>query len=163
MKTGLRKMLKKESGFTLIEIMIVIVIVAILVSIAVPSYQEYVAKSKRSDAQGALYGLASALERAFTENNNYCDVGTTAVANCGGAGGDSGIPAVAFFGSTVPLDGGTAYYNLTILPVTANTYTIIATRTGSMTGDKCGDFTLTNTNLQGLNNNTATLVECWRR
>jgi len=62
----------------------------------------------------------------------------------------------------VPVDGGTAYYNLTISAVAANTYTLTATRTGSMDGDKCGDLTLTNTNTQGIVNNTAAIGNCWR-
>ena len=165
MKTELRKMQRKESGFTLIEIMIVIAIIAILATIAVPGYQEFVAKAKRSDAQGALTGLASALERAYTENNNYCDMGTTVVADCGGAGGDSGIPVAALFGPTVPLDGGNAYYNLTISAVANDTFTLTATRTGSMVADKCGDFTLTNTGVQAITNQDAGVVasDCWRQ
>ncbi|MCH8058598.1 MAG: prepilin-type N-terminal cleavage/methylation domain-containing protein [Proteobacteria bacterium] len=45
---------KKNAGFSLIELMIVIVIVAILVSLAYPSYIQYVRKSKRGEAQQLL-------------------------------------------------------------------------------------------------------------
>ena len=45
---------KKNAGFSLIELMIVIVIVAILVSLAYPSYVQYVRKSKRGEAQQLL-------------------------------------------------------------------------------------------------------------
>jgi len=176
-------MLKANKGFTLIELMIVVAIVGILAAIAYPSYQEFVARSKRADAQGALLSLASAMERAFTENNSYCDVGTTVVGNCGGADGDTGTPSI--FSATVPVDGGTAYYELTIAggsvtivtndagattvlnPATSNNnYVIVATRTGSgsMNGDSCGDFVLTNTGQQGLLNgtNTKSFSNCWR-
>ncbi len=154
--------MRKQLGFTLIELMIVVVVIAILAAIAFPAYQESVAKSKRADAQGALMSLASSMERSYTENNNYCDVGTTAVANCGGAAGDSGAPTV--HGSTVPLDGGVAYYNLTISAVSPNTYTLTATRTGSMASDKCGDFTLTSVGAQNITNQSAgvTSSDCWR-
>lgn len=153
---------KAMSGFNLIELMIVVVIVSIIAAIALPSYQESVAKSKRADAQGALYALASAMERGFTENTTYCDIGTTAVGACGGGAGDSGTPTV--LGPTVPLDGGVAYYDLTIAAVTTTTYTISATRTGSMSADKCGDFTLTSTNVQNIANQDGGIVraDCWR-
>ncbi|MCU7938910.1 MAG: prepilin-type N-terminal cleavage/methylation domain-containing protein [gamma proteobacterium symbiont of Bathyaustriella thionipta] len=139
------------TGFSLIELMIV---VAILAAIAFPSYQESVAKSKRSDAQGALYGLASALERVYTENNTYCDNGGAGGANnCGVAGtNDTGTPNPVLYAQAVPVDGNEPYYNLDLTVVTTNTYIISAIRTGSMATDKCGDFTLRSTNIQGITN-----------
>jgi len=56
---------------TLIELMIVIVIVAVLASIAVPSYRNYVMRSQRSDAKEALLRLATAQEKFFLQNNRY--------------------------------------------------------------------------------------------
>ena len=160
----------KQRGFTLIELMIVVVVVSILAAIAFPAYQESVAKSKRADAQGALMSLAGAMERAYTENNSYCYL---VVNNDGSDSGscpespddatdDIGPPAS--HAATVPLDGGTAYYDLTISAVTPDTYTLTATRTGSMAGDKCGDFTLTHTGIQGITNAAAgiTVNDCWR-
>jgi len=61
----------KTSGFTLIELMIVIVIIGILTMIAVPSYQSSVTKSRRSDGQVALMDVMAKQERYFTENNTY--------------------------------------------------------------------------------------------
>lgn len=58
-------------GFTLIEVMIVVVIVAILAAVAVPSYQESIRKSKRTDAREALTRAAAAQERYFFSNNKY--------------------------------------------------------------------------------------------
>jgi type IV pilus assembly protein PilE len=141
--------------------MIVVAIIGILATIAYPSYQESVAKSKRADAQGALLSLAGALERHFTETNSYCDAGTTVVGGCGSGTGDSGAPTI--FTDQVPVDGGTAYYDLTISAVTGTTFTVSATRTGSMASDKCGDFTYTHAGAQGLANNTATVADCWRQ
>ncbi len=149
--------MNKHAGFTLIELMIVVVIVAILSVVAIPAYQESVAKAKRADAQGALYGLAGAMERFYTENNTYCG------SDDGGAVGtcvDGDTPGI--FADQVPVDGGAKNYDLEITTTAANTYTISATRAGSMAGDKCGDFTLTNTNVQGISNNTAALADCWR-
>ncbi|MGQ3888979.1 type IV pilin protein [Legionella sp. CNM-1927-20] len=60
-----------NKGFTLIELMIVVVIVAILTMIAYPSYQDYITRSRRADGQAALLDLASRLERYYAQQNTY--------------------------------------------------------------------------------------------
>lgn len=111
----------RVKGFTLIELMVVVVIVGILAMIAIPSYQESVKKSKRSDAEGALMSLANAMERYYTTNGSY-----------------SGATASGVYVSSVPTDGsGTKYYDLSVTVPTSlpDTYTLLATPTNSMTGD----------------------------
>lgn len=61
----------KIRGFTLIELMIVIVIIAILASVAFPSYQNSIRKTNRTDAREALTRLAALQERYFFTNNTY--------------------------------------------------------------------------------------------
>lgn len=150
---------QKDLGFTLIELMIVVAVIGILAAIAYPSYQESVAKSKRADAQGALLSLASALERHFTETNSYCDAGSTST-GCSGAGGDTGAPSI--FPTQVPVDGGTKYYDLTISAVTATSFTVTATPTGSMSGDKCGNLTYTHAGVQAATGGAGTAY-CWKQ
>ena len=60
-----------------------------------------------------------------------------------------------------PLDGGTAYYNLTISAATTTSFTLQATRTGVTTGDACVNFTFTRAGVKGLSNNTRSVAECW--
>ncbi len=149
-------------GYTLIELMIVVAVIGILAAISYPSYIEQVQSSRRSDANGALMGLAAALERRFTTNGNYCDAGGAGGSNsCGAAANDTGSPSI--YSTQSPVDGGTAAYNLTISAVTATTYTLSATRTGPQTGDRCGTLTLTNTGVKGITGADAGVVwqDCW--
>lgn len=62
---------KNQAGFSLIELLIVIAIVSLLVGIAYPSYQQYLIKSRRADAQSALMDLAVRMEHYYTENYTY--------------------------------------------------------------------------------------------
>jgi type IV pilus assembly protein PilE len=53
----------KAAGFTLLELMIVVAIVAVLMSIAIPSYREYVLRAGRAEARAALVDVAARQER----------------------------------------------------------------------------------------------------
>jgi type IV pilus assembly protein PilE len=61
----------KKNGFTLIELMVVVVIVAIFAAIAIPSYQEYVRRSVASQAQQEAKRIATLLERYKARNFSY--------------------------------------------------------------------------------------------
>ena len=123
------------SGFSLMELMIVVAIVAILGSIAYPSYLNQVAQSRRTDAQAVLIEAAQFMERFYTENNRYDqDTGGTAVA----------LPAQL---RESPRDGGTKSYDITVQASTASTYTLRATPKNGQTGD--GFIQITNTFAKG--------------
>lgn len=62
---------RRVTGFTLIEVMIVVAIVGILAAIAYPSYVDSVRKGKRADGRAALTSLLQQQERYFTQNNTY--------------------------------------------------------------------------------------------
>lgn len=150
--------MRKNNGFTLIELLIAVVIVGILSAIAIPNYTESVNRGKRADAQGALLGLASALERYYSNNNSYCGAAGGTLATC-----PTGAPTI--YAATVPSGGGTAYYNLRITALTQTTYTLQAQRTGAMASDKCGTLTLASTGEQGITGATAgtTVAQCWKK
>ncbi|MBF0265709.1 MAG: type IV pilin protein [Gammaproteobacteria bacterium] len=145
--------MNKQIGFTLLELMIVVAIIGILSAVAIPSYQESVKKSKRAEAQAALTSFAGAMERHMTENDSYKGAAS--------GGADTGSPSI--YSASVPVEGVTVNYNLTIDAATASTYTLKATRTGSMSSDNCGDFTITNTGVKNIENNTGgyTKNDCW--
>lgn len=148
----------KMKGFTLIELVIAVAIIGILAAIAYPSYQNSIRRTHHSDAQAALQSFAAAMERKFTENNNYCNNGTVASTTaCGGAGDDAGAPD--FFATTVPVDGGNATYNLTIVAaeISNTEFVLRATPTGFMAGDTdCGFFEISHTGARSSQFN-----DCW--
>ncbi|MDX7813943.1 prepilin-type N-terminal cleavage/methylation domain-containing protein [Aeromonas caviae] len=75
--------MKKQSGFTLIELMIVVAIVAILAAIALPAYQTYTKKAKFSEVIAATGPVKTAVE--------LCVQSGTAITSC--AAGSNSIPA----------------------------------------------------------------------
>ncbi len=80
--------MKKQSGFTLIELMIVVAIVAILAAVALPAYQNYTKKSKMTELAAATGALKTQVEVCLQSN------GTTACGN-----GSNGLPATGFIAS----------------------------------------------------------------
>ena len=63
--------MKSTNGFTLIELMIVVMIVGVLMAIALPSYKDYVLKSHRTDAHSSLVDIAARQERFVAQRNTY--------------------------------------------------------------------------------------------
>jgi len=63
--------MKKHKGFTLIELMITILVVAILASIAVPSYRQYVIRGNRTAAQATMMDIATRQQQFFVANRTY--------------------------------------------------------------------------------------------
>lgn len=83
-----RTQLKTVTGFTLIELMIVVALVGILLTIAVPSYQDYVRRGKIGEATSELAAFRARQEQFFQDNRTYVSGGTT----CGGA-----LPVAKYF------------------------------------------------------------------
>ena len=133
-----------HDGFTLIELMITVAIIGILVSIAYPSYQSSIMKSRRVDAQGALMGFANAMERYYTVNNSYPSAGTTGI-----------------YAPSSPVDGSTPYYQLSIAIPIAGGYQLQAVPIGAQATDQCGTLTLDQTGVRGFNGAGMTRVDCW--
>lgn len=145
--------MKRESGFTLVELMIVVVVVAILSAIAYPSYQGYVRRTACEDAKGALVGLANALERHKAQTGSYLAAGA--------AGANTGAPGI--FATQSPIDGTPKTFNLTILAnpaPTANTYTIQAAAIAGSSMAGTGTLTLTSSGVRSATGNLNT-VNAW--
>ena len=71
--------MKKQTGFTLIELMIVVAIVAVLAAIALPAYQKYTAKAKFTEVVSATGPLKQQVELCYfdTQNITLCDNAAT--------------------------------------------------------------------------------------
>jgi type IV pilus assembly protein PilE len=78
-------------GFTLIELMIVMVVAAILAAIAYPSYQNQMQRTRRSDGQAQLMEIMSAQERFYSARNTYTtDLRNLGYATAGNVPSDEG-------------------------------------------------------------------------
>lgn len=69
----------KQRGFSLIEVMVVVIIVGLLASIAYPSYRNYVLKANRAEGAAHILRVLQAQERHFSHNMTY----TTTLSNLG--------------------------------------------------------------------------------
>lgn len=141
---------KNASGFTLIEVMIVVAIIGILAAIAYPSYQEHVVKSRRATAQGCLVELSQFMERFYTTNMRYDQT----------SGG-----AAAALPTTQCVNELTAHYDFRFADdePTRSTYVLEAVPQGAQAaGDtRCGTLTLSHTGAKG-RTGSAELGSCWR-
>mgnify|MGYP000423826004 CR=1 FL=1 len=115
---------KKNIGFTLIELMIVVAIIGILAAIAYPSYTDSVTGTFRKDGQADLLGASQAAERFYTANFTY-------------VGFSLGTASTDEYLNWSPSDGSEAnkHYTLSVASSTANTYTIRAVPAGGQAGD----------------------------
>lgn len=113
--------MKKNRGFTLIELMIVIAIVGIIMTIAVPNYTEYVMRSRITRATAALSDMRVRMEQFFQDNRLYptaCNAAPTAA--------QIALPPAA--------DNPDFDFTCPAANLTASTYLLVATGKGKMDG-----------------------------
>jgi len=89
--------MKTQKGFTLIELMIVVVVIGILASIGIPAYNDYVTRGKLVEATSALSDGRIKMEQYFQDNRTYvggtCPAATTRFTfNCKARGGGPAGP-----------------------------------------------------------------------
>ena len=140
-----------QQGFTLVEVMIVVVVIALLAGVAYPSYTDYVQRGYRSEGQALLNDTAAAQERYYAQNYVYItDVADIAKLN-------------------TRTSSSTGKYTLTV-SAAANDGGYTLTATQQFNDSKCGNLVLTATGVRGadgkLSSGSATdkakVSECWR-
>lgn len=123
-----------QRGVTLLELMVTLVVIALLASIALPTYDTFVQRSRRSEAREALADLAARQEQFFLDNKTYA----TSL-------GDLGR-------ETTTANG---YFSISIPSASVTAYSLRATAKGPQTKDTdCTTMNLTSVNAK-------TPVDCW--
>lgn len=152
-----------QNGFTLIEVMIVLLIIGVLAGIAYPSYQDSVVKSRRADAKAALLELSVFMERYYTTKGCYNVPDATTLACVTG----NAAPALPFdiapksaYNSSVSSSTVKANYNLTVSAVTPTSFTLSATPRTNAPDSVCGTLTLDSTGVK-TESGTGTVADCW--
>ena len=143
--------MKRDFGFTLIEIMIVVVIIGILAAIAIPSYQDYVRRGQITEATNGLSDLRVRMEQFFQDNRTY-------PAACVPPPVPPAVPAATDL--VVPAG---QYFTFSCPTLTATTYIVTATGVGRLAGFS---YTINELNTRGTTVTAATgwtagIYGCW--
>ena len=134
-------MRNKMRGMTLIELVIVVAIIALLATIAIPSYRQFLLRSHRAEAKSALLNLAAAQEKFYLQNNTY----TEELADAPPAG--LGLTATTVNG----------HYTVAITDGDEDSFAATATAAGGQAQDShCASFTINQAGTR-----TATSDDCW--
>lgn len=135
---------KRQAGVTLMELLIVVAIVSIISAFAYPSYTQFVVRSKRTAATGALLQIADRQQQYFMDNKRYAASLTSL-----GYANDSIM--ISDDGQVVPDADADRVYNIQISASNIVTYELTATPQLKQAerDAKCGNLTLTNTGTRG--------------
>ncbi len=131
-----RKLCRQQTGFTLIELMIVVAVIGILAAIAIPNYSDYIKRGKAAEATSNLATLRVKMEQYFQDNRTYIG------------------------GACSPTSGAQYFtYTCSVAP-TANAYTLKATGIAAQ-GMANFEFTLNQSNTKTSKFDGTVGTTCW--
>lgn len=146
-------LLSKLRGFTLIELMVVVVIVAILLMVALPSYQQQLRKTRRSLGRAELMEVMVRQEQFFLNHRQYAQALTA-------LGYPASPYAIGTDGNDAPATTAGRIYLIDISTL-AGSFTLYATPQLTQSRDVlCGTLSLTAVGVKGATGRGAA-VECW--
>lgn len=128
-----------QYGFTLIEMMIVVALIGILASIAYPSYQSYVVKTKRADMMSEMQNIASIIESRKLAQGGYSN---DLLTNLGGNFPRQGAALYTISFTPNPL---TSQWTVTVTPITSTQMANDGRMTLNYVGVKCRMIKTVNT------------------
>lgn len=136
--------IRRDSGFSLIELLIVVVIIGILAAVAIPAYGTYVVRTNRAAARSCMMEFTQFMERYYTTNLTYVDA----------------APAL---GCQSEGNLGTRY-TITVGNLAQNTYIVTATPVGEQLArdTACGILRVNQAGTR-TRSGTGTVADCWSR
>ena len=146
--------MKQQQGFTLVEVMVVVGIIAILASIAIPSYQQYLLRSNRAIGKSLLIEVQSRQESYFSDRKRYAadlkllNYPASKIFYVGGDG-------------NATIDSAGSLYKIEMTKAEDTRYTVTATPQGRQEQDlECKVLTLRHTGKKEANGSQG--AKCWR-
>ncbi|MBB1088043.1 type IV pilin protein [Lysobacter sp. SG-8] len=138
----------RVSGFTLVELMIVVLVIAVLMGIAYPSYQNHTIKTRRATAAACVLEASQFMERFYTTNLRY-DQNQAGVAVA--------LP------QTQCMTDLAGHYAVQLAATTATTYSVSAVPQGRQASldTKCGTLGLNQAGAKSVSVSGTSVAECW--
>jgi type IV pilus assembly protein PilE len=128
-------MIRNKKGFTLLEVMITVAIIAIITATAIPSFERYQQKNRRTDGMIALLQNSSQLEKCFLNTGTYEDC---------------------------PINSPSPKTHYAITgALAAESFTLTATAQGAQAGDECTTLTLDNMGQKDYSGSAPNVKRCW--
>lgn len=155
-----------SQGFSLLELMVVVVIAAILAAIAIPIYQGYVVRTNRSAAEGCLSQYASYMERYYTTNLRYDEIPASSGNAAGtpnpviGATGATGTATLVLDCAGTSQTGNNYTYDVPAPSTTGYTVQAIPVGVQATRDAQCGTLTLNQIGTRTYSG-TGTPAQCW--
>lgn len=138
---------RRTRGFTLMEMLAVMLIIGLLLALAMPSYRGHLQRAQRAQAAAALLQAQQFMERIYSVQGTYQPDGL--------------MPTLPAALQSVSSEGR-ELYRLSVERADASTYRLQAQPQAALGEEPCGTLTLDHLSVKGRSGSGATVQECWR-